>query len=108
MESIPIQSLLSDYFEREMLHEAMSRSLVEEEKNTNKVNHSIRVKTNKCQSDKTETCAICLGTIRKNTNVYDLECKHHFHIRCLDKWVKRRQECPICRNSITCEERRKV
>jgi hypothetical protein len=103
-----IQTILSDYFEREMLNEALHRSMQEESNKKSVVNHAIRIKENKKPLPKTDTCAICLGTMRKNSNVYDLKCGHHFHIRCLDKWAKRKMECPICRDTITCEERRNV
>ena len=103
-----IQTLLSDYFEREMLNEAITRSMNDEEKKKNKINHAIRIKETKTQLQESDTCAICLGNMRKNSNVYNLKCGHHFHIRCLEKWAKRKQECPICRKSIECEERMKV
>ena len=108
MERDIIQTLLYDYFEREMLDEAIIRSEQDADKEKNKVNHAIRIKETKKPLPATDTCAICLGSMRKNSNVYDLKCGHHFHIRCLDKWAKRKQECPICRNPITNEERRTV
>ena len=103
-----IQTLLSEYFEREMLNEAISQSLDDENKRKPTINHSIRIKEGKKSLSETDTCAICLGNMRKKSNVYDLKCGHNFHIRCLDKWAKRKTECPICRKTITCEERRNV
>ena len=108
MEAGIIQTILSDYFEREMLNEAINRSLNDENKKKPTINHAIRIKENKKQLQETDTCAICLGKMRKNSNIYDLKCKHNFHIRCLEKWAKHKQECPMCRDKITCEERTHV
>jgi hypothetical protein len=44
-----------------------------------------------------DKCVICL------TELYDdmmLPCKHTFHNRCIQKWMKRHNSCPICRESI--------
>ncbi|KAF3576180.1 hypothetical protein DY000_02036074 [Brassica cretica] len=27
------------------------------------------------------------------------ECKHYFHLCCLDAWLKLNGSCPVCRNS---------
>jgi len=30
-----------------------------------------------------DCCSICLGAIKKNTNISKLKCKHKFHFMCL-------------------------
>ena len=27
-------------------------------------------------------------------------CKHYFHKKCIDKWLKKNASCPICRDKI--------
>lgn len=44
-----------------------------------------------------ETCVICLD------NLYDicmLPCEHIFHKKCIYKWMKKNNTCPICRTQI--------
>ena len=40
-------------------------------------------------------CAICHAS---NTDIFDtLECGHEFHVTCLNKWLKLKNTCPMCR-----------
>lgn len=45
-------------------------------------------------------CSICLADY-KATDVIRLlpECRHLFHVKCIDKWLKAHPSCPVCRNS---------
>ncbi|GKD47086.1 RING-H2 finger protein ATL70-like protein [Tanacetum coccineum] len=45
-------------------------------------------------------CSICLADY-KATDVIRLlpECRHLFHVNCIDKWLKAHPSCPVCRNS---------
>ncbi len=49
-----------------------------------------------------EQCSICLEEYVENTYMRTLECHHHFHKKCIDKWLKKCDDenihCPICRN----------
>ena len=47
-----------------------------------------------------ESCIICMKVFRNNQNVYNLPCHHIFHILCLNKELKYRQKCPMCRNEL--------
>ena len=47
-----------------------------------------------------ESCIICMKDFRNNQNVYNLPCHHIFHILCLNKELKYRQKCPMCRNEL--------
>lgn len=43
-------------------------------------------------------CAICLGAFRRKQGLRLLPCRHFFHERCIDGWLKRRHACPLCRS----------
>jgi len=45
--------------------------------------------------DSTFECPICLGT--RETRLQATPCMHVFHAKCLQDWVKRKPECPLCR-----------
>jgi len=48
-----------------------------------------------------ENCFICME--KYNINEYKRQlplCKHYFHKKCIDKWLKRNASCPICRDKI--------
>ena len=32
--------------------------------------------------------------------IYETPCHHYFHIDCLDNWLKRKKECPVCRTQL--------
>ncbi|KAH8493818.1 hypothetical protein Peur_061418 [Populus x canadensis] len=43
-------------------------------------------------------CSICLGTILEGDTVRVLpNCKHTFHVECIDMWLGSHSTCPICR-----------
>ncbi|XP_019160478.1 PREDICTED: RING-H2 finger protein ATL79-like [Ipomoea nil] len=45
-----------------------------------------------------EECIICLGEFVEGERVRVLEnCKHCFHIRCIQRWLKAHSSCPTCR-----------
>ena len=50
-------------------------------------------------------CSICLIEINNKNNYTDikLNCKHknNFHIDCLNNWLKKKKNCPICRSKIS-------
>lgn len=47
-----------------------------------------------------ETCNICCDKYIANQFKRVLpECCHTFHKKCIDKWLKQKGECPICRKN---------
>ncbi|XVF27548.1 hypothetical protein REPUB_Repub14bG0117600 [Reevesia pubescens] len=43
-------------------------------------------------------CSVCLGTISEESRIKLLpNCKHMFHVECIDKWLGSHTTCPICR-----------
>lgn len=46
-------------------------------------------------------CMICMENIEKNELCKKLGCNHTFHSGCINSWLSRNLECPLCRNVIT-------
>ncbi|KAF3333279.1 RING-H2 finger protein ATL39-like protein [Carex littledalei] len=47
-------------------------------------------------------CAICLNILEEGEMVRKLpECKHLFHVECIDKWLNSHATCPLCRSMIS-------
>ncbi|XP_030924358.1 RING-H2 finger protein ATL64-like [Quercus lobata] len=59
--------------------------------------------TKKCELfrvDQTE-CAVCLGDLEDEDKVRLLpNCRHAFHVPCIDKWFLGHSSCPVCRSPI--------
>ncbi|KAI5345710.1 hypothetical protein PRUPE_2G178600 [Prunus persica] len=46
------------------------------------------------------TCSICLCDYKDAEMLRMMpECRHYFHLMCLDAWLKLNGSCPVCRNS---------
>ncbi|KAF3451386.1 hypothetical protein FNV43_RR07481 [Rhamnella rubrinervis] len=46
-------------------------------------------------------CSVCLSTIDEETTVRLLpNCKHMFHVECIDMWLGSNTTCPICRDVV--------
>ncbi|KAL6629602.1 hypothetical protein ACP70R_029367 [Stipagrostis hirtigluma subsp. patula] len=44
------------------------------------------------------TCSVCLDDVRGGELVRSLpECRHLFHVRCIDVWLRSHPTCPLCR-----------
>eukprot|EP01125_Pyxidicula_operculata_P011711 TRINITY_DN3837_c0_g1_i1.p1 TRINITY_DN3837_c0_g1~~TRINITY_DN3837_c0_g1_i1.p1 ORF type:complete len:189 (-),score=38.83 TRINITY_DN3837_c0_g1_i1:122-688(-) len=51
-------------------------------------------------------CAICLNTYEEGDDLRFLPCqpkKHHFHLACVDEWLKINKTCPFCKHAIDAE-----
>ncbi|KAJ0983978.1 hypothetical protein J5N97_002334 [Dioscorea zingiberensis] len=48
--------------------------------------------------DGDNTCAVCLSEFKDGEAVRMLpECKHCFHVPCIDMWLQSHYSCPMCR-----------
>ncbi|XP_077218850.1 putative RING-H2 finger protein ATL69 [Tasmannia lanceolata] len=46
------------------------------------------------------TCPICLSEYKEGEMLRCIpECKHCFHVGCVDEWLRMSATCPMCRNS---------
>ena len=50
--------------------------------------------------DKDEECSICLEYFLDGCKIFSCKCNKTFHYECINKWVKSKEDCPICRKSI--------
>ncbi|KAF5400181.1 hypothetical protein PHET_06623 [Paragonimus heterotremus] len=44
-----------------------------------------------------ERCMICLDDYEVKDSLRMLRCRHEFHAKCVDKWLKTKRTCPLCR-----------
>ena len=51
-----------------------------------------------------DNCSICLLELGER-NFTTLECGHQFHYRCIFRWNAQHNNCPVCRQPISAEER---
>lgn len=45
-------------------------------------------------------CCICLGAYDDGVDLRELPCMHHFHCTCIDKWLRTKPTCPLCKYDI--------
>ena len=45
-------------------------------------------------------CMICLDLIGTTPSPRVLRCTHSFHTTCINKWLRTRSHCPVCRTSV--------
>lgn len=47
-----------------------------------------------------DLCVICQDELRDRASVKVLQCKHYFHVHCIDAWLERSLHCPMCMQEI--------
>ncbi|KAG5451622.1 RING finger protein 44 [Clonorchis sinensis] len=40
---------------------------------------------------------ICLDDYESKDLLRAMRCRHEFHAKCVDKWLKTKRTCPLCR-----------
>lgn len=48
-------------------------------------------------------CPICIGAIEPGDAVRQLGCGHTFHRSCVDLWLVRCADCPLCKRTVEVE-----
>ncbi|KAJ1609911.1 ring finger-containing protein [Cryptosporidium canis] len=48
------------------------------------------------KSKNSYSCVICLNNIYDEDLVRTLPCRHIYHFKCIDEWVKIKSNCPLC------------
>lgn len=64
--------------------------------------HRKKIKNRKIKEDElllTE-CIICLENYKIGDKISILSCEHFYHKKCLNEWLKKKEECPLCRVEI--------
>ena len=41
-------------------------------------------------------CSICLAEYEDGDQLRQLGCKHHYHVSCIDEWLRLNAKCPLC------------
>ena len=49
------------------------------------------------------SCSVCMDALQPDDETLEtLKCGHTFHGTCIASWLKRRQNCPLCRSAVGC------
>ena len=66
-----------------------------------------KVKEKEKSIDNSNKCSICLCEFEIGEEKSTLPCLHYFHFNCIEKWIKRKKYCPICKYQLSFESLRK-
>lgn len=50
--------------------------------------------------DEPDCCAVCIDTLEAGDEIRELQCKHCFHVDCIDPWLLNKQTCPLCKDDV--------
>ena len=51
-------------------------------------------------TDKSQSCTICMEEFQPGDRVRILPCFHQYHVACVDEWLHQHSDCPICKFSL--------
>lgn len=52
------------------------------------------------EEEEEEQCAVCRVEFEGEDEVKVLPCKHHYHVDCIEQWLKRKKVCPVCSQEV--------
>jgi hypothetical protein len=70
----------------------------------NKIGISFPGQSDKDEEEKEMKCAICYDDYQEDDILRKMPCDHYFHKACIDVWMEKRSECPICNQDIRTAE----
>lgn len=93
-----IQNILTNIREDISIDQLVCNSLIQtlSKKPTDMLKETYRkVKT------KGEMCVICMDEMKETEYYRQLDCKHRYHRKCIDKWINKYNNyyCPICKDN---------
>ncbi|XP_072441489.1 E3 ubiquitin-protein ligase DZIP3-like isoform X1 [Chiloscyllium punctatum] len=91
-----LSSILQGYRNRSELSGLVDQGQTEQ-KMWRLQNHKACKQLMQQQSFEEDPCVICHEELVPPKDCYELECKHIFHKKCIDYWLKEQSTCPICR-----------
>ncbi|KAI3734110.1 hypothetical protein L6452_13573 [Arctium lappa] len=53
------------------------------------------------EEEEGEICVICQKEYEADEMMGRLECKHGYHVECINKWLLHKNVCPICRATVS-------
>ena len=51
-------------------------------------------------NEENKKCVICIEDFKDNDNVIFLPCFHVFHPKCITSWLRKKDDCPLCKINI--------
>eukprot|EP01083_Nonionella_stella_P025958 71478_1 len=46
-------------------------------------------------------CSVCITDYKEGDEMRILPCDHRFHKDCVDRWLRQKKQCPLCRHDVT-------
>jgi hypothetical protein len=101
-----IRTLFNNYFQENFVEDVINESFQTTEFLTKNDNVEIRKDFEMYKNIDEEikqqykSCTICTDEFEDDSKIQLLNCQHIYHHNCLTEWVKRKPDCPICRNPV--------
>ncbi|KAL0296894.1 UNVERIFIED_CONTAM: E3 ubiquitin-protein ligase MP [Sesamum radiatum] len=92
--SLGLDSLLGDLFSRKVGQRPASKASIDAMPSVEIVNGE----------NDDERCVVCLEEWEAGDMAKEMPCKHKFHGECIEKWLKIRGSCPVCRYEMPADE----